>query len=101
MTKKTAKRKSTAGKSKKNLEAPTESSFAAAVWTGKITRLRVYDKQTSNGKVFAYKAPGNNADYVGHSDDPNIVHALFLARDNGRTIMGYTDANFRINWLDY
>lgn len=103
MTKKTAKRKSTAGKSKKSVEveAPTDSAFDSAVWTGKITRLRVYDNQTSNGKVFAYKAPGNNADYVGNSDDPNIVNALFLARGNGRTITGYTDANHRIGWLDY
>jgi hypothetical protein len=101
MTKKTAKRKSTAEKSKKSAETPTDSSFTATVWSGKITRLRVYDKQTSNGKVFAYKAPGTNTDYVGNSDDPNIVNALFLARNNGRSITGYTDANNRIGWLDY
>ena len=72
------------------------------VWSGSIGRLRVYDQPGSTGKkVFAYVEPGANANYVGWSDDRNVVHALFLARDNGRGIMGYTNDACRIEWLDY
>jgi len=49
----------------------------------------------------AYKAPGTNSDGVGTTDDPNIIRALFLARDNARVITGYTDNSGRIGWLDY
>jgi hypothetical protein len=38
---------------------------------------------------------------VGSTNDPNTVHALFLARDNGCSIWGYTDDNNSIVWLDY
>ena len=41
------------------------------------------------------------ADAVGITDDPNTVHALFLARDHGRSITGYTDNSGKIGWLDY
>ncbi len=68
------------------------------VWTGSIARLRIY---VSTRTVFAYKAPGGNADAVGITDDPNTVHALFLARDHGRSITGYTDNSGKIGWLDY
>lgn len=72
------------------------------VWNGTIGRLRVYDQPASTGKkVFAYKSPGSNSDYVGYSDDPNVIKALFLARDNGRALLGYTNASCRIEWLDY
>ncbi len=70
----------------------------SGVWTGSIARLRVY---VSTGTVFAYKAPGDNADAVGITDDPNVIRALFLARDNGRSITGYTDDIGKIGWLDY
>jgi hypothetical protein len=53
------------------------------VWSGRIARLRIYH---SPGRVFAYKAPGTNADQVGFTDDPNLIR--FLARDNGRSILG-------------
>jgi hypothetical protein len=69
-----------------------------AVWSGTIARLRIY---RSSGTVIAYKAPGHNADAVGDADDPNIIRALFLARDNGRPITGYTDSSGHIGWLDY
>ena len=78
------------------------SSGCEKVWNGSIGRLRVYDQPGSTGKkVFAYVAPGHNANYVGWSDDPNVIHALFLARDNGQSITGYTNASCRIEWLDY
>jgi hypothetical protein len=67
------------------------------VFTGSIARLRIYAPQT----VFAYTAPGHNDDQVGITDDPTIIHALFLARDNGRSITGATDNNGKIIWLDY
>ncbi len=69
-----------------------------AVWSGGIARLRIY---ASDGTVIAYKAPGHNSDAVGDTDDPNIIQALFLSRDNGRPVMGYTDSHSRIGWLDY
>ncbi|HEV7859080.1 MAG TPA: hypothetical protein VGO91_10730 [Pyrinomonadaceae bacterium] len=72
------------------------------VWSGSIGRLRIYDQPDSTGKkVFAYVAPGSNSDYIGYSDDPNVINALFLARDNARSITGYTNANCKIEWLDY
>jgi hypothetical protein len=72
------------------------------VWSGKIARLRIYDQPASTGRnVFAYKAPGANADYVGFSDDQNMIKALFLARDNGNTVTGYTNPACKIEWMDY
>jgi hypothetical protein len=72
------------------------------VWSGEIGRLRIYDQPGSTGKkVFAYTAPGSNSDYVGYSDDPNMIHALFAARDNGESVMGYTNEQHRIEWMDY
>ena len=49
--------------------------------------------------VQAFKSPGNNDDLVGFTNDPNIIRALFLARDNGRPIWGCSDSS--IEWLDY
>lgn len=66
------------------------------VWHGSIARLRVY---SSTGMVQAFKSPGTNDDLVGFTNDPNIIRALFLARDNGRPIWGYSDSS--IEWLDY
>jgi hypothetical protein len=72
------------------------------VWTGTIARLRIYDQPGSTGnKVFVYLAPGANSNYVGYSADANMIHALFLARDNGNTVTGYTNNQCRIEWLDY
>lgn len=86
-------------------ELPAVSAVSAGcqrVWSGSIARLRVYDQPASTGKkVFAYTAPGSNANYVGHTDDHNIVHVLLLARDNGRSITGFTNASCRIEWIDY
>jgi hypothetical protein len=70
----------------------------AGVWSGRIARLRIYH---SPGRVFAYKAPGTNADQVGFTDDPNLIRALFLARDNGRSILGVTSADGSIGFIDY
>jgi len=72
------------------------------VWNGQIARLRIYDQPGSTGnKVFAYKTPGSNADYVGYSDDSNVIKALFLARDNQNSITGYTNEYCKIEWIDY
>jgi hypothetical protein len=68
------------------------------VWSGRIARLRIYH---SPGRVFAYKAPGTNADQVGFTDDPNLIRALFLARDNERSISGFTSAGGSIDFVDY
>lgn len=78
------------------LEPPTLTS--GGVWSGRIARLRIYH---SNGRVFAYKAPGTNADQVGFTDDPNLIRALFLARDNARSIFGVTSADGSIDFIDY
>lgn len=72
------------------------------VWSGVVARLRIYDQPASTGKkVFVYLSPGANANYVGYSDDPNMIHALFLARDNGNGIQGYTNTSCKIEWIDY
>ena len=81
-------------------------SFSASscekVWKGSVARLRVYDQPATTGKkVFAYLSPGSNSNYVGYSDDPNMIKALFLARDNGNGIQGYTNSKCRIEWIDY
>ena len=78
------------------LELPTLT--PGGVWSGRIARLRIYH---STGLVFAYKAPGTNADQVGVTDDPNLIRALFLARDNARSILGATSADGRISFIDY
>jgi hypothetical protein len=89
--------------SKKELpEIDASAAGCEKVWKGTIARLRIYDQPASTGKkVFAYLSPGNNSDYVGCSDDPNMIKALFLARDNGNSIQGYTNSKCRIEWLDY
>jgi len=72
------------------------------VWSGTIARLRIYDQPGSTGKkVFAYVSPGANTNYVGYSEDPNMIEALFRARDNGNAVQGYTNAQCRIEWMDY
>jgi hypothetical protein len=78
------------------------SSVAGKVWSGRIKRLRVYDQPDSTGKrVFAYLDPGANENYVGNSQDPNVIRALFSACDNGRVVSGYTNTEFTVEWLDY
>ena len=100
--------KQTSGRQKAKVKKPEKVSVAdfiatpgpsiSGVWNGRIARLRVY---VSTRRVFAYLAPGNNDNYVGSTDDPNTIHALFLARDNGRVVWGYTDDNWNIGVLDY
>lgn len=76
--------------------------YCNSVWTGKIERLRVYN-QGSNKNVFAYIAPGNNDSYVGSTNNPNMITALFQNRDNqnGTQIQGYSDSDCKIQWIDY
>jgi hypothetical protein len=76
----------------------TPAQLLGGVWSGSIARLRIYH---STGRVFAYKSPGANANQVGFTDDPNLIHALFLARDNGRSILGYTNNDGSIGFIDY
>jgi hypothetical protein len=72
--------------------------ISRGAWSGSIARLRIYH---STGLVFAYKAPGANANQVGVTDNPNLIRALFLARDNGRFIWGYTYDDGSIGFIDY
>jgi len=67
------------------------------VWNGQIARLRFYASQQS---VQVFLAPGNNNNLIGATTDPTSIQALFLATDNGRTILGYT-ANNVIQFIDY
>jgi len=103
ITKKQDPRTSSAYPSAKELpESKAASSSCEKVWNGVIARLRIYDQPGSTGKkVFAYLSPGANKDYIGYSDDPNMIHALFLARDNGNSLTGYTNSMCRIEWIDY
>jgi hypothetical protein len=67
------------------------------VWSGQIARLRFYASQQW---VQAFLAPGNNNNLIGTTSDPTLIKALFLARDNGRVILGAT-ANNVIQFIDY
>jgi hypothetical protein len=67
------------------------------VWSGQIARLRFYD---SSQWVQAFLAPGNNDSLVGTTNNPTLMKMLFLARDNGRVIEGYT-ASGVIGFIDY
>jgi hypothetical protein len=67
------------------------------VWSGEIARLRFYASQQW---VQAFLAPGNNNNLIGTTSDPTLIKALFLARDNGRVILGAT-ANNVIQFIDY
>lgn len=83
-------------------EINASTSSCEKVWKGSIARLRIYDQPAATGKkVFVYISPGNNSNYVGYSDDPNMIKALFLARDNGNGIQGYTNSKCKIEWIDY
>ena len=83
-------------------ELKVASSGCEKVWKGVVARLRIYDQPASTGKkVFAYISPGHNKNYVGYTDDPNMIQALFLARDNDVNIQGYTNSRCRIEWIDY
>jgi hypothetical protein len=66
------------------------------VWSGEIARLRFYASQQW---VQAFLAPGNNNNLIGTTSDPTLIKALFLARDNGRVILGAT-ANNVIQFID-
>lgn len=100
-----AKRKEEIEKGPTTKELPVLKATAAScekVWNGVVARLRIYDQPASTGKkVFVYTSPGSNSNYVGYSDDPNMIQALFLARDNGNGITGYTNSSCRIEWIDY
>ena len=88
--------------SKEFPQIKASSSGCAKVWNGSIARLRIYDQPGSTGqRVFAYVAPGRNSNYIGNTDDPTMIKALFLARDNGNSLQGYTNAQCRIEWIDY
>jgi hypothetical protein len=67
------------------------------VWSGQIARLRFYESQQW---VQAFLAPGDNSNLVGTTNNPTLIKMLFLARDNGRVIMGFT-ANNVIQFIDY
>jgi hypothetical protein len=67
------------------------------VWSGQIARLRFYASQQL---VQAFLAPGNNNNLIGTTTNPTLIQALFLARDSGRVILGYT-ANNVIEFIDY
>jgi hypothetical protein len=67
------------------------------VWSGQIARLRFYASQQW---IQAFLAPGNNDNLIGTTTNPILIKALFLARDNGRIISGYT-ANNEIQFIDY
>ena len=92
----------TAQAADESLSVSIAASTCGQVWSGTLARLRIYNQPSSTGKrVFAYRTPGFNTDYIGNSDDPNMVNALFLARDNGRVVTGYTNTSCTIEWMDY
>jgi hypothetical protein len=68
------------------------------VWSGQIARLRFYD---SSQWVQAFLAPGNNDNLIGTTNNPTLMKMLFLARDNGRVIEGYTSNGGVMGFIDY
>ena len=74
---------------------PPTSPFSG-IWSGRIGRLRWYSGET----LHAFLAPGSTDNWIGTTDDPTMMQALFLARDNGRWVLGYTGNNV-ISFIDY
>jgi hypothetical protein len=95
-TKRTANKAKGVGVSDSDYLSPSIEPFDG-VWSGQIARLRFYASQQS---VQVFLAPGNNNNLIGTTTDPTLIQALFLATDNGRTILGYT-ANNVIQFIDY
>lgn len=101
-TKSSPKLKLKTSPSNKELPLVRTVSSCQKSWHSTIGRLRVYDQPGTVGKkVFVYVAPGKESNYVGYTDDPTMIKALFLARDNGNPVIGYTNASCRIEFLDY
>ena len=69
----------------------------SSVWSGRIGRLRYYASQQI---VHVFLDPGYNDNWIGTTTDPTMIKALFLARDNGRWILGYTGDDV-IEFIDY
>jgi hypothetical protein len=95
-TKRTANKAKGVGVSDPDYLSPSIEPFDG-VWCGQIARLRLYASEQS---VQVFLAPGNNNNLVGTTTDPAMIQVLFLARDNGRPILGYT-ANNVIQFIDY
>ena len=74
---------------------PATSPFSG-VWSGRIGRLRWYSGQV----LHVFLVPGTTADWIGTTTDPTMMKALFLARDNGRWVDGYTGNNV-LSFIDY
>ena len=96
MTKRTANKVKGTSVSDPNYLAPSIEPFDG-VWSGQTGRLRFYASQQW---IQAFLAPGNNNNLIGTTTDPTMIKALFLARDNGRVIEGYT-ASGVIGFIDY
>jgi hypothetical protein len=79
------------------LDTPTPPTPYSGVWSGSIGRLRYYASQQI---VHVFLDPGLNDNWIGTTTDPTMIKALFLARDNGRGILGYT-GNDVIEFIDY
>jgi len=79
------------------LNTPSPPTPYSGVWSGRIGRLRYYASQQI---VHVFLDPGFNDNWIGTTKDPTMVKALFLARDNGRGILGYTSDDV-IEFIDY
>jgi len=79
-----------------NPPSPPTSPYTG-VWNGQIARLRYYISQQM---LYVYLAPGYNDNYIGVTTDPTMMKTLFLARDNGRIVSGYT-ADDQLVFIDY
>ena len=79
-----------------NYKTPSIEPFDG-VWIGQIARLRLYASQQW---VQVFLSPGNNNNLIGTTNDATLIKALFLALDNGRTILGATTNNV-IEFIDY
>ena len=71
------------------------------VWTGTVARTRIYNQPNTTGnKVYAYIGSGSNNDYIGWTDNTDMIKVLFKTINSSK-LTGYTNSSCKIEWIDY
>lgn len=70
------------------------------IWSGVIARVRVYD-DTHGKRIFVFLSPGNNANYIGYTNDANMIKVILQAHLHKQVLSGYSTDQYKILWMDY